>query len=106
MSFIACMLLLYVDEVEAFICFANMLNRKLLMTFFKMDADGVCADFFSPFSLSSFSCPPHFCFLFPRLPPRCLFRCSQTSGDSVLRSADRCGRPLTWIPLISLPLHI
>jgi hypothetical protein len=35
------MLLLYMDEVEAFICFANLLNSTLMMTFFKMDADGV-----------------------------------------------------------------
>ncbi|KNC72066.1 hypothetical protein SARC_15384, partial [Sphaeroforma arctica JP610] len=40
MSFIASVLLLYVGELDAFICFANILNRPVLMTFFRMEMSG------------------------------------------------------------------
>eukprot|EP01134_Creolimax_fragrantissima_P007553 CFRG7553T1 len=41
MSFIASVLLLYMSELEAFTCFANILNRPILMTFFRMDLAGI-----------------------------------------------------------------
>eukprot|EP01134_Creolimax_fragrantissima_P003958 CFRG3958T1 len=37
MSFLACMLLLNMEEDDAFICFVNMMNRPLLSSFYQME---------------------------------------------------------------------
>ncbi|KNC80283.1 hypothetical protein SARC_07348 [Sphaeroforma arctica JP610] len=37
MSFLACMLLLNMDEADAFVCFTNLLNRPLLSAFYQME---------------------------------------------------------------------
>ena len=37
MSFIAAILLLNMDVADAFVCFANLLNRPCQVTFFRMD---------------------------------------------------------------------
>jgi len=39
MSFIAAVFLLNMDSYEAFVCFANVLNRKLFLSFFRMDLE-------------------------------------------------------------------
>jgi hypothetical protein len=41
MSFIAAILLLNMDVADAFVCFANLLNRPCHVTFFRMDEDMV-----------------------------------------------------------------
>lgn len=43
MSFIAAVLLLYTDGVDAFTCFANLLNRPFLFHFFQLDQSMVRA---------------------------------------------------------------
>lgn len=45
MSFLASMLLLVMDTFDSFKCLANLLNRPLLMGFFRMDIDHVCLKF-------------------------------------------------------------
>lgn len=37
MSFIAAMLLLNMEVAEAFVCFANLLNKPCLLAFFRLD---------------------------------------------------------------------
>ena len=41
MSFLAAVLLLNMDEAEAFIALANLLNRASYLAFFKVDQDQV-----------------------------------------------------------------
>ena len=41
MSFIAAVLLLNTDPQDAFVCFANLLNRPFLFSFFQLDQDMV-----------------------------------------------------------------
>ena len=41
MSFIAAILLLNMDVADAFVCFANLLNRPCQVTFFRMDEEMV-----------------------------------------------------------------
>jgi TBC1 domain family member 14 len=41
MSFIAAVFLLNMDPYEAFVCFANVLNRRLFLSFFRMDLEQV-----------------------------------------------------------------
>lgn len=42
MSFIAAVLLLNMDVADAFICFANLLNRPCQVAFFRIDEAMVC----------------------------------------------------------------
>ena len=37
MAFLAAVLLLNMDEIDAFICFANLINRPMQMAFFSVD---------------------------------------------------------------------
>lgn len=46
MSFIAAVLILNLEEAEAFITFANLLNKPCQMAFFRVDHELVC--FFAP----------------------------------------------------------
>jgi hypothetical protein len=42
MSFLACMLLLYLEPAEAFICLANIMANPLHMAFYRVDHEQVC----------------------------------------------------------------
>jgi len=42
MSFVAAVLLLNMDVHDAFICFANLLNRPCQIAFFRLDRSLVC----------------------------------------------------------------
>lgn len=44
MSYIAAMLLLYLEPFPAFVCLANVLNSPCLMAFYQMDMSVVCYD--------------------------------------------------------------
>ena len=44
MSFIAAVLLLNTDPEDAFVCFANLLNRPFLFSFFQLDQSMVSGD--------------------------------------------------------------
>lgn len=37
MAFLAAVLLLNMEEIDAFICFANLINRPMQMAFFSVD---------------------------------------------------------------------
>ena len=52
MSFIAAILLLNMDVADAFVCFANLLNRPCQVTFFRMDENMVSILLITIFILS------------------------------------------------------
>ena len=43
MSFLAGVLLLNLDEADAFLALANLLNRPLLLAFYRLDNAAVCS---------------------------------------------------------------
>ncbi len=57
MAFLAAVLLLNMEEIDAFICFANLINRPMQMAFFSVDQpmvnNGVFMQLYDPYMIPS-----------------------------------------------------
>lgn len=51
MSFIAAVLILNLEEADAFIAFANLLNKPCQLAFFRVDHSMVCVQFLKYFNI-------------------------------------------------------